>query len=110
MKDFLAGVFAGGVVGVVGTLVTFLYAFNLAARYLKTGSTKEPVQVEPAHKLTAPSPEASANRRITEDAIKKGADQLMEAAKDAGRPMQRSQAEREARELIQMAHPLGGAG
>ena len=110
MSDFLVGVFAGAVVGVVGTLVTFRYAFTLAARYLRTGTTHEPVTVEPTNKLTAPSPEASANRRITEDAVKKGADQLMEAAKDAGRPMQRSQAEREARELIQMAHPLGGAG
>ncbi len=97
------------VCGVIVGVVLALHIYERAQRFARTGSSRPPVHVEPGHKITSPSPEASANRRISEDAIENGASQIMAAMKDAGQPIDPQRARQQARELLQQADPLGGA-
>jgi len=109
LEGLLIGLVLGAIAGGLVSRWLMWDGFTLAARYTRTGRLEAPVQLEPGSKLTSPSPEASANRRISEDAVNHGAEQLMSAALEQGVPMDRRRAREQARELLQQADPLGGA-
>jgi hypothetical protein len=112
-RDLIGGICFGLVIGWVAGLVAATWlnerAFANAARYQRTGKTEPEKKVEVPAPRTAPSAEAAANRAISADMIANGADRLLAAAREAGVPMSRKEAERQAREMAESAMPLGGA-
>lgn len=104
MTNFLIGL----TYGIVCTFASFAFAFQLAARYQRTGRAEAPVAPEDRSPRTMPSPEASAMRQITADSLERGTDAILAAAKEQGLPMTRREALAQARAMIADAPPLGG--
>ena len=104
-----AALFCGVAVGAFVAVWSFRHSFDLAARYMRTGKLDAPVPVEDRAGKTNPSPEASAMRAITEDSVKRGAEQILEVAKGMGQTITRKEAEAQAREMLESLNPLGGA-
>lgn len=88
----------------------FEYAFRLSTRYQRTGHIEVPAPVVDAAPMPA-NPEAAAHRRVLEDAVTRGADDILAIAEAAGDRITRDEAERQAREIMQSLHgasPMGG--
>lgn len=96
--------------GVVTGFAAFQYAFKLAARYQRAGHIETPAKPEERSSMPA-DPEGAAHRRVMDDAVKRGADDLMLMAEAAGERITREEAENDAREIIRATHgatSLGG--
>lgn len=103
----MTGVLIAFALGALTVGATFILAFRLAARYQRTGLTEAPPKIEEPSPEPA-NPEAAVLRRVTEDAIKRGAAALMLEAERDGIPMTHEQAEHDAREMLRSQGPLGG--
>lgn len=94
------------VLGAVITMVVFGKAFVVVDRVMR-GKPLE--AAAPAAKESADysrvSPDAAAHQRVMQDAIDRGADQLMAAAKEAGMQISRKQALADARRMLEQAPP-----
>lgn len=100
----------GFILGAVTVAVTGIYAFQLAARYQRTGHAEPPPAAEDKNGMPS-DPEAAAHRRVLEDTVKRGADEIMLLAEAQGDRITREEAEDQAREMIRLAHggsQLGG--
>ncbi len=107
MRDILIFV-VGFLGGMVGMALSYEHSFRLATNIQRTGRVdpKPPPDRQP---VVSASPEASANLRVTEDAIRIGADAIQEAAQAEGMRISRKEAEHQARAMLGNADPLGGA-
>jgi hypothetical protein len=79
-----------------------------ASNLSRTGKLEPPAPLTRAP-ITSPSPEASATRRITQDMVERGTEDLLHSAREQGVPMSRDEAKRQVREMIEGNTPLGGA-
>lgn len=85
------------------------YAFRLAVRYQRTGHADAPVQAEDKNGMPA-SAEGAAHRRVMEDAVQKGADEIMLMAEAQGDRITRQDAETQARAFLQSMPGMGNQG
>jgi len=96
--------------GLVCGAGVFKYAFILATRYQRVGHIEPPAPAPETSSMPS-DPEAAAHRRVLEESVKRGADDLMLMAEAAGETITRQDAEEEARAIIRGLHgstPMGG--
>lgn len=94
--------------GVLTGVAVFQYTLRLAARYQKVGHIEPPVVAE---KNPVPaSVEGAASRRVLQDAVNAGADEIMRMAEAQGERITRDEAERDARQLLEQVHGAGALG
>lgn len=98
----------GIVFGVLMAVTAYERTFALAARYQRTGKPEAPPKVGTG-KAVQSTPEGSALRHISADAVQRGADSLMENAKEAGFPLSRKDALAQAEQMLSQTDLLGGA-
>ena len=96
------------VVGILMAVLAYERTFALAARYQRTGKPEAPPTPD-AGKSVQSTPEGSALRHISEDAVQRGADSLIENAREAGFPLSRRDALEQARQMLSQTDLLGGA-
>lgn len=103
----MLGVLVGVLVGAAIAFYAFHRSFQVAGRYHVTGSVTPPAAAPREPRVA--NAEAKAHARMMEDAVARGAKQILEAAKEQGIPMTQAMAEKEAREMLKGVPPLGGA-
>lgn len=107
-----AGWFAllGFLAGAAVTAFAGLKAFQLAARYQRTGHAELPAKApESSLKAAIPvNPEVSAQRRIIAEIVEQGAQDILAHAKEANIPMTLDEARAQAERMLRGESPLGG--